>query len=80
MLQDRAVLLARLGRVAEAERTLAEAEQQMPADAPRALELRFAYVRAIDCYFSNRFRDAQQTMYEALREARKSNEPVLISE
>ncbi len=80
LLQDRAVLLARLGRVAEAERTLAEAEQQMPADAPRALELRFAYVRAIDCYFSNRFGDAQRTMYEALREARKSNEPILISE
>ena len=80
LLQDRAVLLARLGRVAEAEQTLAEAEQQMPADAPRGLELRFVYVRAIDCYFSNRFRDAQHTMYEALREARKSNEPVLISE
>jgi hypothetical protein len=52
----------------------------MPADAPRALELRFAYVRAIDCYFSNRFGDAQRTMYDALREARKSNEPILISE
>lgn len=80
LLQDRAVLLARLGRVAEAERTLAEAEQQMPADAPRALELRFTYVRAIGSYFSNRFADAHRTMYAALRAARKSNDPVLIAE
>ena len=80
LLQDRAVLLARLGRVAEAEATLSDAEQQMPTDAPRALKLRFAYVRAIDTYFSNRFGDAQQIMYGALREARQSNEQILIAE
>ena len=80
LLQDRAVLLARLGRVAEAERTLANAEDQMPADAPRVLKLRFAYVRAIDTYFSKRFGDAQQKMYAALREARKSNELSLVAE
>ena len=80
LLQDRAVLLARLGRVAEAERTLADAEDQMPADAPRVLKLRFAYVRAIDTYFSKRFADAQHKMYAALREARKSNELSLIAE
>lgn len=80
LLQDRAVLLARLGRVAEAERTLSDAEQQMPSDAPRALKLRFAYVRAIDTYFSNRFGDAQRKMYDALREARRSDEPILIAE
>ncbi|MGZ9006269.1 MAG: hypothetical protein ACXW20_21055, partial [Burkholderiales bacterium] len=43
LLQDRAVLLARLGRVDEAKRTLSEAESQMPADAPGLLKLRFAY-------------------------------------
>ncbi len=80
LLQDRAVLLARLGRVGEAERTLAEAEQQMPADAPRMLKLRFAYVRAIDTYFSKQFADAQHKMYEAWRAARRSNEPVLAAE
>lgn len=80
LLQDRAVLLARLGRVTEAERTLSEAETQMPADAPRLLKLRFAYVRAIDTYFSKRFVDAQQKMYAALREARSSNEPSLVAE
>lgn len=80
LLQDRAVLLARLGRVAEAEATLSDAEQQMPTDAPRALKLRFAYVRAIDTYFANRFGDARRKMYEALREARQSNEPTLIAE
>lgn len=80
LLQDRAVLLARLGRVAEAEATLSDAEQQMPTDAPRALKLRFAYVRAIATYFANRFGDAQRKMYEALREARQSNEPTLIAE
>ena len=80
LLQDRAVLLARLGRVTEAERTLSDAETQMPADAPRLLKLRFAYVRAIDTYFSKRFADAQQKMYAALREARSSNEPSLVAE
>lgn len=80
LLQDRAVLLARLGRVAEAERTLIDAEQQMPADAPPALRLRFAYVRAIDAYFSKRFADALQKMHEALRGARQSNESRLVSE
>lgn len=74
------MLLARLGRVAEAERTLLDAEQQMPGDAPRALKLRFAYVRAIGTYFSNRFGDAQRKMYEALHAARQSNEPILIAE
>lgn len=80
LLQDRAVLLARLGRVEEAERTLSDAEQQMPSDAPKALMLRFAYVRAIDTYFSKRFGDAQRKMAEALRQARQSNEPALVAE
>ena len=80
LLQDRAVLLARLGRVPEAERILADAEEEMPADAPRALKVRFAYVRAIDTYFSNRFVEAQHKMYAALREARKTNELSLIAE
>ena len=80
LLQDRAVLLARLGRVAEAKRTLSEAEKQMPADAPRLIKLRFAYVRAIDAYFSKRFADAQYQMYQALHEARKSNALSLIAE
>ena len=80
LLQDRAVLLARLGRVAEAEGTLVDAEAQMPPDAPRVLKLRFAYVRAIDTYFSKRFAEAQNKMYAALREARKSSELSLIAE
>jgi tetratricopeptide (TPR) repeat protein len=80
LLQDRAVLLARLGRVAEAETTLADAEQQLPDDAPPVLRLRFEYVRAIDTYFSMRFSDAQRRMLAALGEARRSNEPVLIAE
>jgi tetratricopeptide (TPR) repeat protein len=80
LLQDRAVLLARLGRVDEAERTLSDAESQMPADAPGLLKLRFAYVRAIDAYFSKRFADAQDQMYSALREARKSHALSLIAE
>ncbi len=80
LLQDRAVLLARLGRVAEAERTLADAEQQVPADAPQTLILRFAYVRAIDTYFSKRFGDAQRKMAEALHAARQTADPALIAE
>lgn len=80
LLQDRAVLLARLGRVAEAERTLADAEQQLPKDSPRVLKLRFAYVRAIGTYFSKRFAEAQRSMYAALRDARKFKEPALTAE
>ncbi len=80
LMQDRAVLLARLGRVAEAERTLADAEQQMPAEAPRGLKLRFTYARAIGTYFSKRFADARRRMYEALREARSSKELTLVAE
>ena len=80
LLQDRAVLLARLGRVAEAETTLSTAEQQLPSDAPAALKLRFAYVRAIDTYFSKRFADAQRRMFDALSDARRSDEPALVSE
>ena len=80
LLQDRAVLLARLGRVTEAERALADAEQQLPKDPPRALKLRFAYVRAIGTYFSHRFAEAQRIMYAALRDARQSKEAALIAE
>lgn len=80
LMQDRAVLLARLGRIAEAEQTLSEAEQQMPRDGPVLLKLRFAYVRAIDTYFSKRFNEAQRAMYEALNEARRSNERTLVAE
>ncbi|MBC8056043.1 MAG: hypothetical protein H7Y61_05650, partial [Rhizobiales bacterium] len=74
------MLLARLGRVAEAELTLSDAEQQMPADAPPALRLRFAYVRAIDAYFAKRFADAQHKMHDALKEARLANDRKLVSE
>lgn len=80
LLQDRAVLLARLGRVAEAEQALLTAEQQMPADAPQSLSLRFDYVRAIDTYFSRRFGDAQRRMAETLRQARQSDEQALVAE
>ncbi|HVG05967.1 MAG TPA: hypothetical protein VM937_13600 [Burkholderiaceae bacterium] len=80
LLQDRGVLLARLGRIVEAEQILADAEQQLPADSPRALNLRFAYVRAILTYFSKRFVDAQHKMYAALREARNCSEHSLVAE
>ncbi|MGH6609548.1 MAG: hypothetical protein ACRECQ_04760, partial [Burkholderiaceae bacterium] len=80
LLQDRAVLLARLGRVAEAEQALANAEKQMPPDAPPSLSLRFDYVRAIDTYFSRRFGDAQRRMAETLRQARRSKEQTLVAE
>ncbi len=80
LMQDRAVLLARLGRVAEAETILADAEEQLPPDAPAGLRLRFAYVRAIDTYFSKRFSDAQQRMLDALSDARQSDEPALVAE
>ena len=47
LLQDRAILQARLGRADDALQTLDRAEEAAPADLPATLKLRFAYARAI---------------------------------
>jgi hypothetical protein len=68
--QDRAVLLARLGRVAEARAVLLAAEQEAPPALPPVLALRFAYARAIATYFSRHFGQASTEMQQALSRAR----------
>jgi hypothetical protein len=80
LLQDRAVLLARLGKVDEAERTLAEAEGDADTGAHRWLQLRFEYARAIATYFSKHFHEAQLQMTEVLEQARAERHPVLVAE
>jgi tetratricopeptide (TPR) repeat protein len=80
LLQDRAILLARLGRVEEAERTLVEAESDAASMAHAGIKPRFAYARAIVTYFSKRFRDAQQQMREVLEQARTEQQRVLVAE
>ena len=70
LLQDRAILQARLGRTEEALRTLDLAEQDAPADLAPALALRFAYARAIARYFGKHFAEAREQMTAVLERAR----------
>jgi tetratricopeptide (TPR) repeat protein len=71
LLQDRAILQARLGRTEEAARTIAAAEQAAPDGLPTALTLRFGYARAIASYFGKHFSDARERMTEVLQQARE---------
>lgn len=80
LLQDRAILQARLGRTDEASRTLDLAEQDAPADLPAALALRFAYARAIARYFGKHFTEAREQMSEVLDRARALGDPALSTE
>lgn len=69
-LQDRVVLLARLGRVAEAQTVLQQAQAELPADAPAALALRHEYAAAIRTYFAKRFVEARTAMADVAERAR----------
>lgn len=80
LLQDRAILQARLGRADEAVRTLDRAEETAPADLPATLKLRFAYVRAIASYFGKHFDQARQQMTAALQQARDHGDASLGAE
>jgi tetratricopeptide (TPR) repeat protein len=70
LLQDRAILQARLGRVDEAARTLELAERSAPSNLPANLALRFAYARAVGAYFGKHFADAVEQMTAVLERAR----------
>jgi tetratricopeptide (TPR) repeat protein len=70
LLQDRVVLLARLGRVDEARTLLAEAQRDAPPGAPAALRLRYDYVTAIRLYFAKRFAEARAAMLDVAERAR----------
>jgi tetratricopeptide (TPR) repeat protein len=80
-LQDRVVLLARLGRVAHARETLVQAQLEMPADAAPSLRLRHDYVAAIRVYFAKRFAEALAAMLAVAERARhESADPQLVGE
>ena len=69
-LQDRVVLLARLGKVEQARATLEAAQREMPSTAPLALQLRFEYADAIRVYFSKHFVAARTSMLAVVERAR----------
>ncbi len=69
-LQDRVVLLARLGKVEQAREVLDGARRDRPAEAPAALDLRFDYADAICLYFAKRFDDARLAMLDVAERAR----------
>lgn len=70
-LQDRAILLARLGRADAAREPLERARREAPPDAPPALRLRAEYADAIRLYFSKRFDDARRAMLDVAERARR---------
>jgi tetratricopeptide (TPR) repeat protein len=80
LLQDRAVLQARLGRPDDALRTLEAARGAAPANLPPALLLRFDYAHAIARYFGKHFADACRQMNEVLAQAVAQPDEALISE
>ncbi|MGB3430057.1 MAG: hypothetical protein WBA53_17980, partial [Burkholderiaceae bacterium] len=80
LLQDRAILQARLGRADEARQTLDRAEEAAPADLPVALKLRFSYARAIAAYFGKHFDQAQRQMAAVLQQAREHGDASLAAE
>lgn len=80
LLQDRAILQARLGRTDDALHTLDLAERTAPADLPSALKLRFAYARAIASYFGKHFDQARLQMTAVLEQARGQGDGALATE
>jgi tetratricopeptide (TPR) repeat protein len=80
LLQDRAVLLARLGDHDASRAASAESARLLTADAPPCLHLRSRYVAAIQAYFSLRFDEANAQMRQALADARADCRLALVSE
>ncbi|HTN49539.1 MAG TPA: hypothetical protein VMK32_08925 [Burkholderiaceae bacterium] len=80
-LQDRAILLARLGKVEQARETLGNALREMPRDAPAPVRLRYEYADAIRTYFSKRFDEARAAMLAIAERARhEASDLALVSE
>ncbi len=77
-LQDRAILLARLGRAEQAREPLERARRETPPDAPVALRLRCEYADAIRLYFSKRFDDARVAMMDIVERARREAEDLVL--
>ena len=80
-LQDRVVLLARLGRAEEAREVLGRAQRELPPDAPAGVRLRNEYASAIRLYFAKRFDDARVAMLDIVERARhEAGDLVLVGE
>jgi tetratricopeptide (TPR) repeat protein len=79
-LQDRVVLLARLGRAEQAREVLENALRELPADVPAAVRLRYDYASAIRMYFAKRFADARVVMLEVAERARHDADLALVGE
>lgn len=77
-LQDRVVLLARLGRAEEAREVLERAQRELPADAPVEAHLRSEYASAIRLYFAKRFDDARVAMLDIVERARHEAGDLLL--
>lgn len=80
LLQDRAVLLSRLGRIDDATRTIESALASAPKDAPAEVTLRFDYVRSIRIYFAKRFGEALELMQAVCSRAETARHRVLQAE
>src|SRR4030095_2610348 len=80
-LQDRAILLARLGRAEAAREPLERARREAPVESPAALELRSEYANAIRLYFSKHFDEARKAMLEIVDRVRgESDDLSLVGE
>jgi tetratricopeptide (TPR) repeat protein len=80
LLQDRAVLLARLGRIDDAGAAIDRANEIAGAEAPPVFRLRSGYAQAIRTYFSKRFAEALKQMLDARDGAYAACLPVLVAE
>ena len=80
LLQDRAILQARLGRPDEAVKTLEAAEEAATAKLPAPLRLRFDFARAIAAYFGKHFDQAREQMSAVARNAGELGDAALRTE
>jgi tetratricopeptide (TPR) repeat protein len=77
-LQDRVVLLARVGRADTAREVLEQARAAAPPNATPPLLLRFDYVDAIQVYFAKRFTEARNAMLDVADRARRAGDDMAL--
>lgn len=80
LLQDRAVILARIGRLDESAEALAASRASAGDAPPRRVALRAAYVEALQSYFHKRFQPALDALRQVLDDARELADAALVAE
>lgn len=80
LLQDRAVILARIGRLDESTRALDDARALYDDDTGRPLQMRSDYVAALQSYFHKRFQAALESLQFVLDAARAGGNAPLTAE